>query len=115
MLRFKMEEAAEQKEWSDIELKFIQPIIELQKERSHVPAKNELLIEKFQTEDGYHVVIYPFEGRFVHEGLAALFALRISRMYPITFSFAYNDYALELLSDQPIRIEDALGEGAIRN
>lgn len=113
MLRFKMEEAAEQKEWSDIELKFIQPIIELQKERSHVPLKNELLIEKFQTEDGYHVVIYPFEGRFVHEGLAALFALRISRMYPITFSFAYNDYALELLSDQPIRIEDALGEGML--
>ncbi|MBX7051649.1 MAG: ligase-associated DNA damage response DEXH box helicase [Flavobacteriales bacterium] len=113
MLRFKMEEAAEQKAWSDIELKFIQPIIALQKERSHVPAKNELLIEKFQTDDGYHVVIYPFEGRFVHEGLAALFALRISRMYPITFSFAYNDYALELLSDQPIRIEDALGEGML--
>jgi ATP-dependent Lhr-like helicase len=113
MLRLKMEEAAEEKNWSDIELKFIQPIIALQKERSHVPRKNELLIEKFQTDDGYHVVLYPFEGRFVHEGLAALFALRIGRMYPITFSFAYNDYGLELLSDQPIRIEDALGEGML--
>jgi ATP-dependent Lhr-like helicase len=113
MLRKKMEEASQvpaNGKWSDIELKFIQPIIQLQKERSHVPTQDELLIEKFQTDDGYHVVIYPFEGRYVHEGIAALLALRIGRMYPITFSFAYNDYGFELLSDQPIRIEDALGE-----
>jgi ATP-dependent Lhr-like helicase len=67
----------------------------------------------FETKDGYHAVVYPFEGRFVHEGLAALFALRISRMYPVTFSFAYNDYGFELLSDQPIRLEDALGESLL--
>jgi ATP-dependent Lhr-like helicase len=30
-------------------------------------------------------------------------------MFPISFSIAYNDYGLELLSDQPIQIEDALG------
>ncbi len=116
MLRRKMDEASHDtpdQKWKDIELKFIQPIIKLQKERSHVPALDELLIEKFQTDDGYHVVFYPFEGRFVHEGLAALFASRISTMYPITFSFAYNDYGFELMSDQPIRIEDALGESLL--
>jgi|JI6StandDraft_1071083.scaffolds.fasta_scaffold01352_8 ATP-dependent Lhr-like helicase len=116
MLRLKMQEASvgnSTTKWNDIELKFIQPIIQLQKERSHVPTQDELLIEMFETKDGYHAVVYPFEGRFVHEGLAALFALRISRMYPVTFSFAYNDYGFELLSDQPIRLEDALGESLL--
>lgn len=111
MLRRKLREADEFSEEGlhDIELKIIQPIISLQRERSHVPSEDEFLIEQFQTDDGYHAVFYPFEGRFVHEGLAALFALRISRLYPVSFSFAYNDYGFELLSDQPIRLEEALG------
>jgi ATP-dependent Lhr-like helicase len=111
MLRRKLQEANNLADiqWPDIELKTIQPIIALQNERSKVPAENEFLIEIFETNDGHHALFYPFEGRFVHEGLAALFALRISRLYPVSFSLAYNDYGFELLSDQPIRIEDALG------
>jgi ATP-dependent Lhr-like helicase len=57
------------------------------------------------------VFFYPFEGRFVHEGLAALFSWRISRLTPITFSIAMNDYGFELLSDQPIPLTEALEEG----
>jgi ATP-dependent helicase Lhr and Lhr-like helicase len=110
MLRVKMQEANEQNNrFDDVELSVIQPIIGLQNERSLVPAENDFLIEVFETDDGHHALFYPFEGRFVHEGLAALFALRISRLYPISFSLAYNDYGFELLSDQPIRIEEALG------
>jgi len=52
------------------------------------------------------VLMYPFEGRFVHEGMAALLAYRISQIQPITFSIAMNDYGFELLSDQPIPIDD---------
>lgn len=111
MLRRKMQEANSIANGSehDIELKVIQPIIQLQNSRSKVPAEDEFLIEMFETDDGHHALFYPFEGRFVHEGLAALFAYRISRLYPISFSLAYNDYGFELLSDQPIRIEEALG------
>jgi ATP-dependent Lhr-like helicase len=110
MLRRKLQEATQFiGQESDTELKAIQPIIHLQNLRSKVPAENEFLIEVFETDEGHHALFYPFEGRFVHEGLAALFAYRISRLYPVSFSLAYNDYGFELLSDQPIRIEEALG------
>jgi ATP-dependent Lhr-like helicase len=109
MLRRKLSEAIQGNPAGDPELDKIQPLLKLQSERSIVPQENELLIESFKSKDGFHVLIYPFEGRFVHEGLASLFAYRISKMFPISFSIAYNDYGLELLSDQPIQIEDALG------
>ncbi|HEV2480796.1 MAG TPA: DNA ligase-associated DEXH box helicase, partial [Puia sp.] len=59
------------------------------------------------TRDGYHLFAYPFEGRLVHEAMAALLAYRMSRITPISFSFAMNDYGFELLSDQPIPLDDA--------
>jgi ATP-dependent Lhr-like helicase len=83
-----------------VETRAVQPIIELQKRLSEVPARDELLIEAITTRDGYHLFVYPFEGRFVHEVLASLLAYRLSRIRPITFSIAMNDYGLELLSDQ---------------
>ena len=39
--------------------------------------------------------------------MGALLAYRISRITPITFSFAMNDYGFELLSDQPIPLDDS--------
>lgn len=107
MIRVKMDEAANHTE-SDDEMKFLRPLMDLQKQRSHLPSKNELLIEYFHSSEGYHVVIYPFEGRNVHEGLGALVAYRIAKIKPITFSIAMNDYGFELLSDQPIPIEEAV-------
>jgi ATP-dependent Lhr-like helicase len=40
--------------------------------------------------------------------MAALVALRMARIKPITFSIAMNDYGFELLSDQEIPIEEAV-------
>ncbi len=107
MIRIKMDEAANHAE-TDEEMKFLRPLMDLQKQRSHLPSRNELLIEYFHSSEGYHVVIYPFEGRNVHEGLGALVAYRIAKIKPITFSIAMNDYGFELLSDQPIPIEEAV-------
>jgi len=73
-----------------------------------VPDENELLIERYEDEDGHHLFIYPFEGRLVHEGLGGLIAYRIGQWCPISFSLAMNDYGFELLSDQPIPFEEAL-------
>ena len=93
---------------ADEEMKFLMPLFALQQARSHLPGAHEFLIEYFQTTEGYHVLFYPFEGRFVHEGMAALMAHRIAQLQPITFSIAMNDYGFELLSDQAIPIEEAL-------
>ena len=84
----------------------MKPLFELQEYLSHIPKKNELLIEQIETKDGYHLFVFPFEGRLVHEAMAAVLAYRISKITPITFSFAMNDYGFELLSDQPIPVDD---------
>lgn len=107
MIRVKIDEVVQKKEF-DPELKFLQPLFELQQKRSHLPSKKEFLIEYFQSSEGYHVLMYPFEGRFVHEGIAALVAYRIAQIHPATFSIAMNDYGFELLSDQPVPIEEAV-------
>jgi ATP-dependent Lhr-like helicase len=90
----------------NMELKALLPLFLLQEELSHVPRENELLIEQIETREGFHLFVYPFEGRLVHEAMAALLAYRIGRITPITFSFAMNDYGFELLSDQPIPVDD---------
>jgi ATP-dependent helicase Lhr and Lhr-like helicase len=88
------------------ELTILNPLFDLQKQLSHVPLQNELLIEHIETKDGFHLFVYPFEGRLVHEAMAAILAWRISQITPITFSLAMNDYGFELLSDQPIPLDD---------
>jgi len=93
----------------DIEITELNTLFEEQKRRSHLPHTNELLIEKIKSKEGYHVFIYPFEGRNVHEGMAMLFSYRISQTQPMSFSISMNDYGFELLSDQEIPIEEALG------
>ncbi len=91
-----------------IELETISPILDVQKDWSILPGENQFLIEKSYSREGCHVFFFPFEGRYVHEGMSALLAQRISKMKPITFSIAMNDYGFELLSDQDIPIEEAL-------
>ncbi|MEO6812317.1 MAG: ligase-associated DNA damage response DEXH box helicase [Ginsengibacter sp.] len=90
----------------DKEIEVLRPLFELQEYLSHIPRQDELLIEQIETKDGYHLFVFPFEGRLVHEAMAAILAYRISRIKPITFSFAMNDYGFELLSDQPIPLDD---------
>jgi len=91
---------------SEKELQILRPLFELQQYLSHIPKENELLIEHIETKDGFHLFVFPFEGRLVHEAMAAILAYRISLITPITFSFAMNDYGFELLSDLPIPLDD---------
>ena len=93
------------------EMETLAPILELQAKWSAIPAQDELLIEEVESSDGHHLFIYPFEGRLVHEGLAALFAYRISMLQAVTISIACNDYGLELLAAEPIDLHSALQRG----
>ena len=90
------------------EIAALAPLLHLQEARSHIPKKRELLIEYLERKDGCHLLVYPFEGRLVHEGMASLLALRIARMTPSSFSIGMNDYGFELLSPKPIPVEEAL-------
>jgi len=97
------------------ELEALAPLFQLQGIESLVPNSKQLLIETLETKDGHHLFIYPFEGRFVHEGMAAILAYRIGLLQPITFSIAMNDYGFELLSDTKIDIEHVLDANLFSN
>ncbi len=89
----------------DPEVQSIIPLFKLQEERSILPRGDQLLVEYFESKDGYHLLMYPFEGRLIHEGIGALIAQRLSMMQPMTISIGMNDYGLELLSDTKLDIE----------
>lgn len=107
MFRSKLDDVAHRIE-TDIEIKTLRPLFDMQAELSHLPACDEFLIERFNSHDGYHLFFYPFEGRLVHEGMASLFAYRITKVKKASFSIAMNDYGFELLSADPIPLEEAL-------
>ncbi len=79
----------------------LRPIMDLQSRWSMVPGPNDILVERWQSRDGHHLFIYPFEGLLVNEGLATLIGYRLTCREPLTFSIAATDYGFELLSDRP--------------
>ena len=89
----------------DSDLEHLIPLLELQNNKSVLPDNESFLVEYFRDREGYHLVMYPFEGRSVHEGMAALIANRISKHMPISFSLAMNDYGFEMLSDKEIPVD----------
>ena len=91
---------------SEPEIAALHLLMEQQQTLSHIPRENELLIEHIRSKEGYHLLVYPFEGRQVHEALSALLAYRIGKILPISFSISMNDYGFELLSDQPIPVDE---------
>lgn len=92
---------------NEIELKSLHGLFELQQQLSHIPRNNEVLIEQIEDKNGFHLLVYPFEGRQVHEAMSAILAYRIGQIIPISFSISMNDYGFELLSDQPVPVDDS--------
>ncbi len=84
------------------------PLLAVQHRWSHLPRPGELLIERIRSRDGHHLFVYPFAGRQVHLSLASLWAWRLSRHAPRSFSMSFNDYGFELMSDEPIEAEALL-------
>ena len=83
-------------------------MLNVQRDRSAVPQSDQLLIEQLVVRGTSMLFVYPFAGRRVHEGMAALLALRLSRLQPVTIAFGVNDYGLMLSArslphvDQPM-------------
>jgi ATP-dependent helicase Lhr and Lhr-like helicase len=112
LLRRRLEEAADGV-FRGAELEALRPLLEIQRKWSAIPRANELLVERMKSRDGWHLFIYPLEGRLVHEGLAALFAYRMSRLVPITFAMSSNDWGIELLSPSEPPLIPALESGLL--
>ena len=86
----------------------LRPVLETQARLSKLPTADKVLLERLETREGSHLFLYPFEGRSVHEGLAALLALRLTRRESSTLSFAVDEYGLELLAPKNYPFEELL-------
>lgn len=90
------------------ELMAAMPILATQARLSRLPAVGEVLIELTQSRDGRHAFVFPFEGRLVHGGLAAVLALRLGRLRKASITIAANDYGFELLTEKGYPFEELL-------
>lgn len=100
-----MMQAAAQGDFFEPELQAARPMLQTQQRLSRIPTPDTLLVEAYQSREGQHLYVYPFAGRNVHLGLASLFAWRLARAQPNTFSISINDYGFELVSAAPFDVE----------
>ncbi|MGO4565424.1 ligase-associated DNA damage response DEXH box helicase [Rhizobium sp. 2YAF20] len=82
--------------------------LELQKEKSMVPRRDELLIETFPRGSKAYMVVYPFEGRLAHQTLGMLLTRRLERAGAKPLGFVATDYSLGIwgLEDMGLMIEN---------
>ncbi|MEL6868185.1 MAG: ligase-associated DNA damage response DEXH box helicase [Pseudomonadota bacterium] len=88
------------------EIDVVAALLAHQSQVSSLPLPERLLVERCASREGHSLFLFPFAGRLVHEGLATLLAMRISREQPITFTLSVNDYGLELLSAEPVPVDE---------
>ncbi len=80
------------------ELQALLPLLERQQDLSVLPCIDQLLVETCTTKEGSHLYTYPFESRFVHEGIGFLWAARLTQLERGTITVSVNDYGFELLA-----------------
>ena len=85
--------------------------LEWQRDKSIVPAANELLVETFPSGDRYYLALYPFEGRLAHQTLGVLLTRRLERARLKPLGFVCNDYGLCIWAMG--NIGDALADGTL--
>jgi ATP-dependent Lhr-like helicase len=102
-------EASDQSDLLDTpELQALEPLLRRQADLSRLPRAQEFLVELCRSREGSHLFAYPFEGRFVHEGLGFLWAWRLARHRPSTITVSVNDYGFELLAPKGYPFEELL-------
>ena len=90
------------------ELQALEPLLERQTNLSGLPRSDQLLVELCRSREGSHLFVYPFEGRFVHEGIGFLWAWRLARHRASTITVSVNDYGFELLAPKTYPFEELL-------
>ncbi|MEY2748605.1 MAG: hypothetical protein RLZZ168_621 [Cyanobacteriota bacterium] len=90
------------------ELRALEPLLQRQVDLSSLPRSDEVLLELCRSREGSHLFVFPFEGRFVHEGIGFLWAWRLARHKPSTVTVSVNDYGFELLAPKGYPFEELL-------
>jgi ATP-dependent Lhr-like helicase len=94
----------------------VQDWLKLQKARSRLPGRNDLLVETFLRGDRWYLVAYCFEGRNAHQTLGLLLTKRMERAGYAPLGFVATDYVLGIWSaEQPHDVaklfdQDMLGD-----
>ena len=94
----------------------VQDWLKLQKARSRLPGRNDLLVETFPRGDRWYLVAYCFEGRNAHQTLGMLLTRRMERAGYAPLGFVATDYVLGVWSaEQPRDVaklfdQDMLGD-----
>ncbi|MEM9162308.1 MAG: ligase-associated DNA damage response DEXH box helicase [Cyanobacteria bacterium P01_F01_bin.4] len=92
------------------EIECVMPILAAQDRISQLPAADQLLIETWKSREGQHLYVFPFEGRFVHEGLGFLWAYRFAQQQKATFTVSVNDYGFEILAPKDYPFQDLFSD-----
>ncbi|MFM9867717.1 ligase-associated DNA damage response DEXH box helicase [Achromobacter xylosoxidans] len=90
------------------EMRAVEPLLRIQAQASALPDRGRLVAERIGSRRGTHLFLFPFAGRAVHEGIAAMIALRWGRRQANTISYTVNDYGLMLTLAEPAALDDAL-------
>jgi ATP-dependent helicase Lhr and Lhr-like helicase len=91
-----------------VELRAARHLADVQAGLSHIPLHDEVLAEICTSREGTHCFLFPFEGRLVNAGIAAVVALRLTRKRKTTITALVNDYGMELLSPDPFPFGELL-------
>jgi ATP-dependent Lhr-like helicase len=70
--------------------------LRLQKEKSMLPKRGDLLVETFPRAGRHYMVCYPFEGRLAHQTLGMLLTRRLERAGARPLGFVATDYSLAI-------------------
>ncbi|BBE72336.1 ligase-associated DNA damage response DEXH box helicase [Oharaeibacter diazotrophicus] len=91
---------ADPAEWSKLPRQ-VADWLEIQRAKSVLPRRDQLLIETFPRAGRFHMVAYPFEGRLAHQTLGMLLTRRLERLGARPMGFVATDYSLAVwaLSD----------------
>ncbi|MBM5790603.1 MAG: ligase-associated DNA damage response DEXH box helicase [Cyanobacteria bacterium M_surface_10_m1_298] len=90
------------------ELRALGPLLQRQADLSQIPMRHQVLLEVCSSREGSHLFVYPFEGRFVHEGIGFLWAWRLARYRSSTITVSVNDYGFELLAPRNYPFEELI-------
>jgi ATP-dependent Lhr-like helicase len=76
--------------------------LQLQNEKSEMPAPGMLLVETFERDKRHYIVVYGFEGRNAHQTLGMLMTQRMERAGLKPLGFVGSDYVLSVWSLEPV-------------
>ena len=89
----------------------VQEWLRLQRARSRMPGRSDLLVETFPRGDRWYLVAYCFEGRNAHQTLGMLVTRRMERAGMAPLGFVATDYVLGIWSaNRPENISQLFGQ-----